>query len=125
MTITPTGQQNDIAALGQAVTDMLRKKNVLEIACINTGGSGSLIDQTGCDTFIDTHHGRLYKGSLVLFADNQYEGSSTPISRTDGGGNTYQMRTLKSEYEVVKILSLKPDFARLFDSVGARSSTTL
>lgn len=75
---------------------MLRKKNVLEIAC-GTGFWLSHLTKPDVTRFIDTLHGRLYKGSLVLFADNQYvEGSSTPISRTDGGGNTYQMRTLKS-----------------------------
>ena len=37
--------------------------------------------------------------------DNAYvEGSSTPISRQDSDGNTYQMRTLEdgSEHEVLK-----------------------
>ena len=37
--------------------------------------------------------------------DNLFvEGSSTPISRTDGAGNTYQVRRLKngSEHEVLK-----------------------
>lgn len=44
-------------------------------------------------------------GALVVFLDNRYvEGSSTPISREDTGGNTYQQRTLEdgSVHEVLK-----------------------
>jgi SAM-dependent methyltransferase len=49
--------------------------------------------------------GRLDLESLVLFADNRYvEGSNWPITRTDGEGNTYQRRTLRSgkTFEVLK-----------------------
>ena len=41
----------------------------------------------------------------MVFIDNTYvEGSSTPISRTDEHGNTYQNRKLDdgSQYEVLK-----------------------
>lgn len=44
-------------------------------------------------------------GSLVAFLDNRYvEGSSTPLSRTDAGGDTWQRRALDdgSEHEVLK-----------------------
>ena len=44
-------------------------------------------------------------GSLVAFLDNRYvEGSSTPVSRRDGEGNTYQRRRLDdgSDHEVLK-----------------------
>ncbi|MBI3370611.1 MAG: class I SAM-dependent methyltransferase [Betaproteobacteria bacterium] len=44
-------------------------------------------------------------GSRVAFLDNRYvEGSSTPLSRTDAGGDTWQRRGLDdgSEHEVLK-----------------------
>jgi len=45
------------------------------------------------------------RGSLICFFDNRYvEGSSTPISRRDSEGNTYQIRKLAdgSQSEVLK-----------------------
>ena len=48
---------------------------------------------------------KLARGSVVVVLDNRYaEGSSTPISRRDAEGNTYQMRPLPSgeQYEVLK-----------------------
>lgn len=55
--------------------------------------------------FLAVLHRRLQPGSLVVFIDNIYvEGSSTPISRRDEEGNTYQMRSLDdgSTTEVLK-----------------------
>jgi demethylmenaquinone methyltransferase/2-methoxy-6-polyprenyl-1,4-benzoquinol methylase len=48
---------------------------------------------------------RLEPGALVAILDNQFaEWSSTPLSRRDAQGNTYQMRTLANgdEFEVLK-----------------------
>jgi len=50
-------------------------------------------------------HARLEPGARVVMLDNRFvQTSSTPISRTDDDGNTYQQRTLDdgSVYEVVK-----------------------
>lgn len=50
-------------------------------------------------------HARLAPGARVVFLDNRFvPASSTPISRTDAAGNTYQDRTLDdgSVHEVVK-----------------------
>jgi demethylmenaquinone methyltransferase/2-methoxy-6-polyprenyl-1,4-benzoquinol methylase len=47
----------------------------------------------------------LEPGATVAFMDNRYvEGSSTPLSRKDAGGNTYQSRRLAdgSSHEVLK-----------------------
>jgi SAM-dependent methyltransferase len=55
--------------------------------------------------FLAGLHARLVPGSSVVFLDNRYvEGSSTPISRTDADGNSYQLRTLAdgSTHEVLK-----------------------
>jgi len=51
-------------------------------------------------------HERLDAGARVVMLDNRFvEGSSTPVSRRDGHGNTYQQRTLDdgSTHEVLKI----------------------
>jgi ubiquinone/menaquinone biosynthesis C-methylase UbiE len=57
------------------------------------------------DEFLGGLHAQLVPGAVVLLADNTYvEGNSTPISRTDAAGNTYQVRTLENgeHYEVLK-----------------------
>ncbi len=55
--------------------------------------------------FLAGFHAALAPGARVVFLDNRYvAGSSTPISRTDEFGNTYQLRRLEdgTEYEVMK-----------------------
>jgi demethylmenaquinone methyltransferase/2-methoxy-6-polyprenyl-1,4-benzoquinol methylase len=55
--------------------------------------------------FLSGFHARLDAGAKVAFIDNRYvEGSSTPLHRTDGEGNTYQIRELAdgSRHEVMK-----------------------
>jgi ubiquinone/menaquinone biosynthesis C-methylase UbiE len=50
-------------------------------------------------------HAKLQPGSRVVFIDNLFvEGSSSPITRTDAQGNTYQQRRLDdgSAHEVLK-----------------------
>lgn len=57
------------------------------------------------DEFLRGLHRHLAPGAVVLLADNTYvEGASTPISRTDDAGNTYQSRTLENgeRYDVMK-----------------------
>ena len=55
--------------------------------------------------FLSVLHSKLPIGAKVVMIDNSYvEGSSTPISRQDSDGNTYQFRRLVdgSEHEVLK-----------------------
>ncbi len=55
--------------------------------------------------FLDGYHKVFRPGALLIFMDNGFvAGSSTPISRTDGEGNTYQLRRLQdgTEHEVLK-----------------------
>ena len=57
------------------------------------------------DEFLRGLHRHLAPGATVFVADNRYvESSSTPISRRDEGGDTYQTRTLDNgeRYEVLK-----------------------
>jgi ubiquinone/menaquinone biosynthesis C-methylase UbiE len=55
--------------------------------------------------FLRAFHRRFSPGAKVVFIDNAYvEGSSTPLSRRDESGDTYQLRKLDdgSEHEVLK-----------------------
>jgi demethylmenaquinone methyltransferase/2-methoxy-6-polyprenyl-1,4-benzoquinol methylase len=57
------------------------------------------------DEFLERFHSALPAGALIAMIDNAYvEGSSTPISRRDDHGNTYQIRELQdgSKHEVLK-----------------------
>jgi demethylmenaquinone methyltransferase/2-methoxy-6-polyprenyl-1,4-benzoquinol methylase len=56
-------------------------------------------------SWLDTLHARLEPGARVVMLDNRYvPGSSTPITRRDDAGNSYQARTLDdgSVHEVLK-----------------------
>lgn len=65
----------------------------------------SHIPRSKIKSFLTIFHSRLPVGAKVVMIDNAYvKGSSTPISRQDSDGNTYQLRRLDdgSEYEVLK-----------------------
>lgn len=71
--------------------------------------------------FVEAFHRRLAEDALVVYLDNRYvEGSSSPLSRTDAHGNTYQMRTLDdgSRYEVLKNI---PHASELAAALGNRA----
>lgn len=56
-------------------------------------------------TFLAALHTRLARGGTVVLADNLYvEGVSSPLSRRDNAGNTYQLRGLDdgTSFEIVK-----------------------
>ncbi|MFZ5807532.1 MAG: hypothetical protein ACOY3I_10050 [Verrucomicrobiota bacterium] len=53
--------------------------------------------------------------------DNQFiEGSSTPISRTDADGNTYQNRTLQNgeQHEILKNFPTEQELVQTFREQG-------
>jgi demethylmenaquinone methyltransferase/2-methoxy-6-polyprenyl-1,4-benzoquinol methylase len=63
--------------------------------------------------FLTVLHSKILPGSRVVFVDNEFkEGNSTPFSRTDVEGNTYQTRELSdgSSYEVIKNFPTAQDF---------------
>ena len=71
--------------------------------------------------FLRGFHQALAPGALVVFMDNVYvEGSSTPISRTDGDGNTYQVRRLEdgSTHEVLKNFPTAQELHAAVDGLG-------
>ena len=65
----------------------------------------SHVKKSGIEQFVANLSRRLQPRARVVILDNQFaEGSSTPISRRDAEGNTYQLRHLANgeQYEVLK-----------------------
>ena len=65
----------------------------------------SHVRKSGIAQFVANLAARLEPGSVVGILDNQFaEWSSTPLSRRDAEGNTYQMRSLANgeKFEVLK-----------------------
>lgn len=76
----------------------------------------SHISRTQWQAFFSTCLSQIKAGSELLFLDNRYvEGSSTPISRKDQGGDTYQSRTLNSGqgFEVMKNFPVEEELKKL------------
>jgi ubiquinone/menaquinone biosynthesis C-methylase UbiE len=72
----------------------------------------SHIPRARIQSFLPGLHRVLSPGARVVFMDNVYvEGSSTPISRVDEHGDTYQMRRLDdgSKHEVLKNFPTESD----------------
>jgi ubiquinone/menaquinone biosynthesis C-methylase UbiE len=90
-----------------------------------TGGfSGfwwSHIPRVRIQSFLRGFHRVLSSGARVMFIDNAFvEGSSTPISRTDEHGNTYQVRRLDdgSTHEVLKNFPTKSELVSAVDGLA-------
>lgn len=65
----------------------------------------SHVPRARCAAFLAGLHARLAPGAQVVFLDNRFvEGSSTPLTRSDAGGDTFQTRRLAdgSSHEVLK-----------------------
>jgi SAM-dependent methyltransferase len=66
-------------------------------------------------------HERLEPGARVVFLDNRYvSGSSTPISRRDAEGNSYQERSL-DDGSVHEVLKNFPPREQAFGMLGPRA----
>ncbi len=80
----------------------------LEVACFDGAFAGhwwSHLSLAQLPPWLALLHGRMAPGARVVMLDNAYvEGSSTPITRVDGQGNGYQLRSLDdgSQHEVLK-----------------------
>ena len=73
----------------------------------------SHVPKAKLDDFLKVLHSKLSIEATVIMLDNRYvEGSSTPISRIDDEGNTYQLRNLSdgSTHEVLKNFPVRTDF---------------
>jgi len=78
--------------------------------------------------FLAGFHAALAPGARVLFLDNRYvAGSSTPLSRTDAEGNTFQARTLDdgSTHEVLKNFPTPAELAAAVAPHATRSEVRL
>lgn len=72
-------------------------------------------------SWLATLHARLEPGARVVMLDNSFvQTSSTPISRTDADGNTYQLRTL-DDGSVHEVLKNFPSAAAAVALPGARA----
>jgi SAM-dependent methyltransferase len=77
----------------------------------------SHVKKSGLAQFVGNLAARLDPGSVVAILDNSFApGSSTPISRTDAEGNTYQLRKLASG-ETHEVLKNFPTAAELGEAV--------
>ncbi len=73
------------------------------------------------EQFLNALHQRLEPGSVVVFMDNQFvPGSSTPISRRDEEGNTYQQRQLDNG-STTEVLKNFPTDAQIIQTLGSRA----
>jgi ubiquinone/menaquinone biosynthesis C-methylase UbiE len=110
--------------INEAVLDIAREKPIAQGHATFTRADAITLEGVpdGCDAafagfwwshvkkrdlakFVANLAAKLEPGATVAILDNSFaEGSSTPISRRDADGNTYQMRTLASgeQYEVLK-----------------------
>jgi demethylmenaquinone methyltransferase/2-methoxy-6-polyprenyl-1,4-benzoquinol methylase len=74
--------------------------------------------------FVSRLDAKLARGSVIAILDNRFvEGSSTPISRRDAEGNTYQMRKLANgeDYEVVKNFPTEDELRAAVAEVAAEA----
>ena len=71
--------------------------------------------------WVDTLHAALQPGAQVVMLDNSFvQTSSTPITRRDEAGNSYQLRTL-DDGSVHEVLKNFPTEAELKALLGARA----
>ena len=74
------------------------------------------------DAFLRNAVNAVAPGGLIAFMDNRYvEGSSTPLSRRDAAGNTYQSRKL-DDGSVHEVLKNFPTDAELIRRASAHGS---
>jgi ubiquinone/menaquinone biosynthesis C-methylase UbiE len=72
-------------------------------------------------TWLETLHERMQPGARVVMLDNSYvQTSSTPISRQDAAGNTYQNRQLDDD-SLHEVLKNFPTREQAFAMLGPRA----
>lgn len=71
--------------------------------------------------FLENLHAKTSAGAIVVLIDNRFvEGSSTPISRADADGNTYQIRELAdgTKHEIIKNFFTDDDFSAMLAGIA-------
>ena len=74
--------------------------------------------------FVANLGSKLERGAVIAILDNTYaEGSSTPVSRRDAEGNTYQLRRLANgeEHEVLKNFPTPQELAEAIRPIAAEA----
>ena len=108
-------QENNVEFINDDALSLSKIKNTFDSAFC--GFWLSHLKKKNLEPFIVNLHKKLNEDSVVVMIDNNYvEGSSTPISRKDGEGNSYQLRKLEddSEYEVLKNFYLEDELKNIF-----------
>jgi demethylmenaquinone methyltransferase/2-methoxy-6-polyprenyl-1,4-benzoquinol methylase len=78
--------------------------------------------------FLSGLHSRLERGAKIMFVDNRFvEGSSTPISRIDDAGDSFQQRRLQdgSIHEVLKNFPSKEELLATVAGVAVSAEVVL
>ncbi len=78
-------------------------------------------------SFLETLHAKVKTGGKIVFIDNAYvAGNSTPVSRTDEIGNTYQRRVLQdgSAHLVLKNFPAEAQIRSLLEGKAAQIAFT-
>jgi demethylmenaquinone methyltransferase/2-methoxy-6-polyprenyl-1,4-benzoquinol methylase len=102
------------------------KADAISLEGVPTGCNGAFagfwwshVKKSGLRQFVANLAGKVEPGAVVAILDNAWApGSSTPISRRDADGNTYQMRTLASG-EQMEVLKNFPTAAELTEAIGS------
>jgi demethylmenaquinone methyltransferase/2-methoxy-6-polyprenyl-1,4-benzoquinol methylase len=108
-------QKSNVKFINDDALSLSKIKNIFNSAFC--GFWLSHIHKKKIESFITKLHLKLKPGSVVVMIDNNYVvGSSTPVSRKDEAGNTYQLRKLEdgSEYEALKNFYLEDELKNIF-----------
>ena len=110
-----TYQKSNVKFINDDALSLSKIKNIFNSAFC--GFWLSHIQKKKIESFIINLHSKLKLGSVVVMIDNNYVvDNSTPISKKDEAGNTYQLRKLKdgSEYEALKNFYLEDELINIF-----------
>jgi protein tyrosine phosphatase (PTP) superfamily phosphohydrolase (DUF442 family)/SAM-dependent methyltransferase len=110
-----------LAELGEARSDAAGSHGAPSFDAAFAGCWWSHVPLARLPKWLETLHARLEPGALVVMLDNRFvAGSSTPISRRDAEGNSYQLRTLDdgTHHEVLKNF---PEPEQAFAMLGPRA----
>jgi demethylmenaquinone methyltransferase/2-methoxy-6-polyprenyl-1,4-benzoquinol methylase len=107
---------------------MFRREDAYALPSLEARFTGGLaafwwshVPRSRLQSFIAGFHRQFARGAKIVFVDNVYvEGSSTPISRKDPLGDTYQIRKLDdgSTYEVLKNFPTEHELRGAVQGVG-------
>src|SRR5688572_5317581 len=93
-----------------------------EFDAVFAGFWWSHIPRQQLQEFLERLHDRVGGRARIMMIDNRYvEGSSTPISRVDDDGNTFQLRALANgdRYEVLKNFPAAGEVGDAIEASGA------